>query len=196
MATYSTENKSAGLHKAKHMPLKNALLEYKDDKEKLLQLMSTISKAADKSNFVSELMESGELFSPLKLNKDEAYTILKEIPIYEEAGIMCRIPNWWRKKSNSLRLSVSIGEKEPSKVGMDALLSFEPEILFGEEKISKEELKKLLLESEGLALIKGKWVEIDKDKLSGIIEAYEKANSLSKNDGLTIAEAMRMELNA
>ncbi|WP_242859816.1 DEAD/DEAH box helicase [Clostridium drakei] len=196
LATYSTENKDAGLHKAKHMPLKNALLEYKDDEGKLLQLMSTISKASDKSNFISELMESGELFSPLKLKKDEAYTILKEIPIYEESGIMCRIPNWWRKKSNSLRLSVSIGEKEPSKVGMDALLSFEPEIFFGEEKISKEELKKLLLESEGLALIKGKWVEIDRNKLKEVMDAYEKANRLSKNDGLTIAEAMRMELNA
>ncbi|MBV7276554.1 DEAD/DEAH box helicase family protein [Clostridium sp. PL3] len=196
LATYSTENKSEGSHKAKHMPLKNALLEYKDDREKLLQLMSTISKAGDKSNFISDLMESGELFSPLKLSKEEAYTILKEIPIYEECGIMCRIPNWWRKKSNSLRLSVSIGEKEPSKVGMDALLSFRPEILFGEEKISKEELKKLLLESEGLSLIKGKWVEIDKDKLREVMDAYEKANSLSKNDGLTIAEAMRMELNA
>ncbi|MFL0195734.1 DEAD/DEAH box helicase [Clostridium sp. WILCCON 0269] len=196
LATYSTENKTAGLHKAKHMPLKNALLEYKEDKEKLLQLMSTISKAADKSNFISELMESGELFSPLKFSRKEAYTILKEIPIYEEAGIMCRIPNWWKKKSNSLRLSISIGEKEPSKVGMDALLAFEPEIFLGEEKISKEELQKLLLESEGLALIKGKWIEIDKNKLSEILEAYEKANSLSKNQGLTIAEAMRMELTA
>ncbi|QAT40648.1 DEAD/DEAH box helicase [Clostridium sp. JN-9] len=195
LATYSTENKDAGVHKAKHVPLKNALLEYKDDKEKLLQLMSTISKAADKSEFISQLMESGELFSPLKFTKKEAYTILKEIPIYEEAGIMCRIPNWWRKKSNSLRLSVHIGEKEPSKIGMDALLSFEPEILLGEEKISKEELKKLLLESEGLTLIKGKWVEIDKNKLSQVLEAYEKADSLSKEEGLTISEAMRMELN-
>ncbi|MHC1682960.1 MAG: DEAD/DEAH box helicase [Clostridiaceae bacterium] len=196
LATYSTENKDAGLHKAKHMPLKNALLEYKDDKEKLLQLMSTISKAADKSDFISELMESGELFSPLKFSPKEAYMILKEIPIYEESGIMCRVPNWWKKKSNSLRLSVSIGEKEPSKVGMDALLDFQPEILFGGEKFSKEELKKLLLESEGLALIKGKWIEIDKSKLSQVLEAYEKAASLSKKQGLTIADAMRMELNA
>lgn len=196
LATYSTENKEAGAHKAKHMPLKNALLEYKEDKEKLLQLMSTISKAADKSDFISNLMENGELFSPLKFTKDDAYNILKEIPLYEEAGIMCRIPNWWRKKSNSLKISVSIGEKEPSKVGMDALLSFEPEILFGDEKISKEELKKLLLESEGLALIKGKWIEIDKDKLSEVLKAYEKADSLAEADGLTIADAMRMELNA
>lgn len=39
-----------------------------------------------------------------------------------------------------------------------------------EEKISKEELKKLLSESEGLALIKGKWVEIDKNNLSEVLE--------------------------
>ena len=202
LATYSTENKNtnkeetSNLHKAKHMPLKNALLEYKADEEKLLQLMSTISKAADKSYFISELMESGELFSPLKLKKEEAYTILKEIPLYEESGIMCRIPNWWRKKSNSLRLSLSIGDKEPSKVGMEALLSFDPEMFLGEEKITPEELKKLLSESEGLAFIKGKWVEIDKDKLTKVLEAYEKANSLSKDEGLTLADAMRLELNA
>ncbi|MBP2031867.1 non-specific serine/threonine protein kinase [Clostridium algifaecis] len=195
LATYSTENREAGAHKAKHMPLKNALLEYKDDKEKLLQLMSTISKAAGESDFISELMESGELFSPLRFSKKEAYIILKEIPIYEKSGIMCRIPNWWKKKSNSLRLSVSIGDKQPSKVGMDELLSFNPEIFLGEERISKEELKKLLSESEGLALIKGKWIEIDKKKLSEVLEAYEKAETLSKNEGLTIAEAMRLELN-
>ncbi len=196
LATYSTDDKVKGMHKAKHMPLKNALLEYKDDKEKLLQLMATISKAADKSDFISELMESGELFSPLKFSRKEAYTVLKEIPIYEEAGIMCRIPNWWKKRSNALRLSVSIGEKEPSKVGMDALLNFNPEILLGEDKISKEDLKRLLSESEGLTLIKGKWVEIDKDKLEQVLEAYEKASSLAKKEGLTIAEAMRLELNA
>ncbi|MEG2017521.1 MAG: DEAD/DEAH box helicase, partial [Clostridium sp.] len=196
LATYSTENKAAGSHKAKHMPLKNALLEYKDNEEKLLQLMATISKAADKSNFISDIMESGELFSPLKFSQKEAYTILKEIPIYEESGIMCRIPNWWKKKSSSLRLSLSIGDKKPSKVGMEALLSFKPEIFLGEEKISKSELKKLLLESEGLTLIKGKWVEIDKSKLSQVLEAYDKANSLAKEEGLTLAEAMRMELTA
>lgn len=209
LATYSTEDKNiqegkkvksqekehATLRKAKHMPLKNALLEYKNNEQKLLQLMSTISKAAGKSEFISGLMESGELFSPLKLTKEEAYVILKEIPIYKESGIMCRIPNWWRRKGNSLRLSVNIGSEEPSKIGMDAILSFQPNLFLGEDKISKEELKKLIEESEGLELIKGKWVEIDKEKLKKVLEAYEKAENLSKAEGLTIAEAMRMELS-
>ncbi len=202
LATYSTEDKKinkdqkSSVHKAKHMPLKNALLEYKNNEEKLLQLMSTISKAADRSDFISELMGNGELFSPLKLTKEEAFIILKEIYIYEEAGIMCRIPNWWRKKSNSLKLSVTIGNKEVSKIGLDQLLSFEPELFLGDEKITRAELKKLLQESEGLAFIKGKWVEIDKEKLQKVLDAYQKAENLSKEDGLTMADAMRMELNA
>ena len=157
LATYSTDDKkinkdkTSSIHKAKHMPLKNALLEYKDDKEKLLQLMSTISKAADKSHFISELMENGELFSPLKLTKEEAYIILKEISIYEEAGIMCRIPNWWRRKSNSLKLSVTIGDKEPSKLGMDELLSFEPELFFGDEQNFTSRIKKASSRVRGIS---------------------------------------------
>ena len=192
MATYSTKIKSK---KAKHVPLKNALIEYKEDKEKLLELMSAISRCADRSEFISSIMETGELFSPLKLTKDEAYTVLKEIPIYEECSIMCRVPDWWKKKSNSLKLSISIGSKEPSKLGIDALISCNPELLLGDDKITKEEIEKLLRESEGLALIKGKWVEIDKEKLKMTLEAYEKAEIMAEQEGITIAEAMRMQLN-
>ncbi|MEL1133827.1 C-terminal helicase domain-containing protein [Desulfitobacterium sp. THU1] len=36
------------------------------------------------------MLESGELFAPLKLTSKEAYTFLKEIVIYEGAGILCR----------------------------------------------------------------------------------------------------------
>jgi non-specific serine/threonine protein kinase len=46
-------------------------------------LLSAISRAADKSEFISELIESGELFSPLRFKSDEAYTFLRETPIYE-----------------------------------------------------------------------------------------------------------------
>ena len=113
LATYSTGN--VGDKKASHTPRKNALIQYKDHNEELLKLLSTVSKAADKSEFISELVESGELFSPLKFTSDEAYIFLKEIPLYEECGILCRIPDWWRKKSNSFKLSVSVGDKAPSK---------------------------------------------------------------------------------
>lgn len=76
LATYSWKSPSARKScagKAEHVPLKNALLEYKDDQTRLLQLLSTVSQAADASPFISELVENGELFSPLRFAADEAY---------------------------------------------------------------------------------------------------------------------------
>ena len=194
LATYSTKPEDG--QKAVHTPLKNALREYQNQPEKLIQLLSTVSRVADVSGFISDLMESGELFSPLKLTARDATVFLTEIPLYEEAGIMCRIPNWWRKKSNQLKLNLTVGEKEPAKVGMDAILSFKANLLFGDAAISQEEVQGLLAETQGLALIKGKWVEINHDQLQAALDALSKAEALADQQELTLAQAMRLELGS
>ena len=194
LATYATKPEDG--QKALHTPLKNALREYQNQPEKLIQLLSTVSRAADLSGFISELMESGELFSPLRLTARDATVFLTEIPLYEEAGIMCRIPNWWRRKTNQLRLNLTVGEKEPAKVGMDAILSFKPSLFFGDAAISKEEIQGLLAETQGLALIKGKWVEIDHAQLQAALAALSKAEALADRQELTLAQAMRLELGS
>ena len=194
MATYST--KLVKSKKAIHTPLKNALQEYKQDEKKLLSLLSTVTKVAEHSNFVSDLMESGELFSPLKLTVQEAYIFLSEIPLYEEAGIMCRVPDWWRKKTNSVRLSVTVGNNEPSKVGLDAIMDFTPTLMIGEEKLSERELKQFLSMAEGLVQYKGKWIEINKEKLLQALEAFHKVKDRSNHGEITLREALRMELQS
>jgi len=193
MATYST--KPVKSKRAVHTPLKNALAEFEGDEKKLLSLISTVINAAEKSTFISELLESGELFSPLKFTVEEAYTFLKEIIIYEEAGIMCRVPDWWRKKSNSIQISVAVGEKEPSKVGLDAIMDFLPSLNIGNEEITEQELKEFLDMTEGLVQYKGKWVEINKKKLEAVLQAFDKAKNLTKDEALSLGDAMRLELN-
>ena len=192
MATYTT--KPVKSRRAVHTPLKNALAEFEGDEKMLLSLISTVIKAAEKSDFISGLLESGELFAPLKLTADEAYTFLKELPSYEEAGIMCRVPDWWRKKNNSVRLSVTVGQKEPSKLGLGALMDFMPELSIGDDIISEEELRAFLEMAEGLIQYKGKWVEVDKKKLETILAAFDKVKDLSE-DELSLGEAMRLELD-
>jgi non-specific serine/threonine protein kinase len=187
LSTYSTGSGE----KVSHLPLKNALTEYRGEQDKLIALLSTVSRTADKSAFVSELVESGELFSPLKFSADEAYTFLKEVPLYEDCGVVCRIPDWWKRKGG-VRVAVSVGDKVPSTVGMDALLSFNPEIYLGGEPMSKEEIEALLNRTEGLSLIKGKWVEVDREKLKAALKAFDKAANMRN---LTFAEAMRMQLD-
>jgi SNF2 family DNA or RNA helicase len=194
LATYSVNALKEGT--SKHLPLKNALIEYGENSKTLLELLSTVNKASEKSTFISELVDSGEIFHPIGLSTREAYTFLKEIPVYEESGILCRMPNWWKNKSDSLKLAVSVGNKNPSRVNLEALVDFDAELLLGGEAIDVVQLKKLLSEAEGLAFIKGKWVEVNHEKLKVLLKAYEQAQKMVNKNELSIVEALRFKLNA
>ena len=193
LATYSTALNADG--ESKHLPLKYALEEYKNETEKLLELLVNVSDAAKKSSLINDLLESGELFSPLSWSAREAYTFLQEIPLYEECGILCRIPNWWKSQTARIGVNLKIGEKTPSMVGMAALLDFRPRLMIGDVEITEKEASRLLKESEGLAFIKNKWVAVDPDKLRQTIAAYEKARELGEDEGLSFLDAMRLSMD-
>jgi len=194
LATYSSNVSNDG--KSKHLPLKNAIAEYGENSKKLLELLSTVNKASETSAFISELVESGEIFHPLSLTAEEAYTFLKEIPVYEEAGILCRMPKWWRNKATSLKMSVSVGGKTPSRLNFEALVDFKAELFLGGESMSVSEVKLLLSEAEGLVLIKGKWVEVNRQRLMETLKTYEQAQKLMDNSDLSMIEAMRFQWDA
>ena len=194
LATYST--RMGGQGQSKHLPLKYALQEYQDDNNKLLELLTTVYEAAKESTLITELLESNDLFSPLAWTSHDAHTFLQEVPLYEEAGILCRIPDWWKVKGTSLTLKISLGEQRPTMVGMAALLDFSPRLMLGEDELSIDEVKRLLDEVEGLAFIKNKWVAVDREKLEQTLSAYEDAQKLAAQEGLTLAEAMRLQLQS
>ncbi|MFH1488714.1 MAG: DEAD/DEAH box helicase [Pseudomonadota bacterium] len=192
MATYTTGLNRQG--KSKHLPLKHALQEYGNDDEKLLELLTTVHIAEKRSPLIGELLETGELFHPLAWTPGEAFTFLKEIPVYEEAGILCRIPNWWKGNRAGVRLNFSLGDKKPSLAGMDAILSFDVRLFLGDARISEAEARRLLAESDGLAFLKNRWVAVDREKLAQTLDAYEKAKGLMEEEGLSLRDAMRMQL--
>ena len=142
LATYSTRMDSDDA--SRHLPLKYALQEYGNDRDKLLELLSTVYRAARDSEMLSQLLENGEIFHPLGWGPKETFTFLKEVPLYEQSGILCRIPNWWNAKSAGARLGVSIGSDQPPFVGMDAVLSCVPGLSINGIPITAEEARNLL----------------------------------------------------
>jgi len=192
LATYSTRLNRRG--KSQHLPLKHALIEYEDRSGKLLDLLSTVYTAAKQSRLISELIETGELFHPIAWSAKEAFAFLKEIPVYEKSGILCRIPNWWRQGASGVSLNIEIGDKKPSFVGEEALLDFDARLLLGDVRLTLEEAEKLLQESDGLAFIKNRWVAVDEEKLRQTLSAYEKAKEMMDEKGLSINDAIRMHL--
>ena len=66
------------------------------------------------------------------------------------------------------------------------------EVTLDGEKLSAAEIKRLLAHSDGLALIRGKWVEVDHERLSRTLEQFEAIERRAATDGLSFGEAMRM----
>ena len=186
LATYATKDKRGKIH---HMPLKYALNEFKGEHQKLLNLLSCLNKAAEVSPLMNELVKSGEMLHPLHMKAQEAYEILRSVPNLEENGILCRIPNWWkRRNASSVKLSVKFGEKNQSLVGFDSLISTQPELTIDGIKLTDKEIKQILQETAGLAFIKGKWIEIDKQHLQELLDKMDEYNG-----DISFLDALKLE---
>jgi hypothetical protein len=75
---------------------------------------------------------------------------------------------------------------------MDALLDFRMEVSLDGEALSAAEIKKLLASSEGLALIRGRWIEVQPDKLRRMLDEFKELQRLASADGVSFGEAMRL----
>jgi len=181
--------------KPQHMPLGRALKDYAGAKNrrKLIALLSPLSRAAEQSSFVRKLVDLGDIYHPLLWTPKEAHRFLCEVSLYEQAGLVVRMPDWWRVKNRPRpKVSVSVGGKAPSKLGMEALLDFDVKLTIDGKALSRKEIKELLASTEGLVLIKGKWVEVDRDKLSVVLDQWHDVQEQAQAGGVSFGEAMRM----
>lgn len=178
----------------KELPIQEAFFENSDHPLKLKELMLPLEEAASNSGFISELMSSGKIYEPLEMTADDAYRFLKEIPVYEKAGIICRIPKWWKEKTPPSRLSVTIDHEKGAKLDLHSILSFNAKIMLGDQTITEEQLKELINDAQGLKLMKGKWIEINHNELKETLAAFSQAKKLVNQD-IGIIEALKMQLN-
>ena len=193
IATYV--HKVSSQAKLQYLPLGRALEDYAGAKnrQKLLALLSPLSRAAERSKFVRELVNSGDIYHPMSWTPKEAHRFLCEVALYEQAGLVVRMPDWWNKKSRPRpKVSVSVGGKAPSTLGMDALLDFDVKLTLDGKSLSPKEMDALLASTEGLVLIKGKWVEVDKDKLAEVLAQWRDVQKQARAGGVSFGEAMRM----
>lgn len=186
IATYSTRLKG---NKISHKPLMYAMTEYRNDREKLLVLLSCLNKASEISALIERFTVSGELFHPLGLTASEAYDFLKDVPKIESVGIICRVPNWWKKHSSSIFMNVNIGQDKVPMLGLDSLVAMVPELTVDGTPLDKEEIEMLMGTTEGLAYLKGRWIEVDHARLAELLAAME-----SVGGQITIRDALRMQL--
>jgi non-specific serine/threonine protein kinase len=87
---------------------------------------------------------------------------------------------------------VTIGAQKPSKLGVDAMLDFDIAMVLGDEPLTAAELEALLAGEDGLVLLKGQWVEVDRDKLREAIAHWEALRRQANGGEISFIEGMRL----
>ncbi len=193
IATYARQVRGRG--QIQYVPLSHALQEYAGahNRPKLLALLMPLQRAAESSALIRDLVDSGDIYHPLAWTADEAHAFLVEADRYEQAGLVVRLPDWWdARRRPRPSVSVTVGTAAPSVLGLDALLDFAVELTLDGETLSVDEIETLLQANAGLVLLKGRWVEVDPDKLGQVLDQWHDVQAQAAASGVSLAEAMRL----
>ncbi len=177
-----------------HLPLAEALKTYAGAKEqaKLAALLEPVRRAAEHSPLVRELLGTKALFAPQAWSIRQAHRFLTESPRLEESGVVVRLPDWWSPRQPPRpQVQVRIGARRASALGLDQLLDFQAELAIDGEPLNDDERRQLLESTEGLVLLRGKWVEVNQEQLQ---EALKHWKELEKEhaDGISFIDGMRL----
>ena len=193
MATYTTRLSAQA--KAQHLPLGQALREYAGaaNRDQLLSLLVPVQRAAETCAWLKPMIDAGEIFHPLRWTPAEASRLLASTPDLESAGVIVRMPATWRaSRPPRPKVTGTVGTRAPSAVGLEGLLDFRMNVTLDGETLSEREIATLLAGTESLVLLRGQWVEVDRERLERAMRQFHEAETLAARDGLTFAEAMRM----
>ena len=193
LATYTTGLSAKA--KAQHVPLGQALSEYSGamNRDKLLSLLVPVQRAAETCGWLKAMVDAREIFHPLRWGVGEASRFLASAPELESAGVIVRMPVTWRANRPARpRVTATIGSGAPTVTGLDGLLDFQVDVTLEGEPLTEEEIAALLTGTEALVLLRGQWVEVDRERLDLAMRQFKEAETLAAESGLTFAEAMRM----
>jgi non-specific serine/threonine protein kinase len=177
-----------------HVPLGRALQSYSDaqDRAGMLKLLLPVHKAAEQSPWLKALVDAGKVFHPQAWAPPEAYEFLRNVPVFEASGLIVRIPDWWKPRHPPRpQVRVNLG-RQASGLGLDTMLDFNVELTLDGEPLSEEEWEQLAAAGDGLVRLKGRWVEVDREKLDAVLAHWKKVQRSADSDGMSWTDGMRL----
>jgi non-specific serine/threonine protein kinase len=193
LATYTATLSTQA--KPQHLPLGRALSEYAGaaNRPRLLSLLVPVQRAAEQCAWVKAMVDAGDIYEPLRWTAGEAFQLLTDLPRLEAAGVIVRVPSTWRaNRPPRPKVSAVVGSGAPAGVGTGALLDFAMEVTLDGERLTRREIDDLLAASDGLHLVRGRWVEVDRSRLRRMLDEFRAVEHAAATHGLDFAAAMRL----
>ena len=191
LATYTDTLSAAG--KPQHIPLARALQTYAaaQDQHTLNAILSPVRAAADTIPWVRDLLESRRVFSALSWLPAEAYRFIRDLPLLESAGLVLKVPDWW-KGGRPSRPAVQVKlDADKSILGVGAMLQFHISTTLDGTPLTAEDWDRIKNSPTGLVNLRGQWVEIDQSQLGQVMDHWDKVAAAHAHGGLTFHEGMR-----
>jgi non-specific serine/threonine protein kinase len=193
LATFANGLTAQG--KVRHEPLGRALQQYagEQNRQAMLNLLLPVSRAAESSDPVRRLVESGQVYHPVAWSAREAYEFLQAIPVLESSGVVVRVPDWWNARRPARpRVNVTVNAKNAAGIDVHSLLHFSVGVSLDGETLGPDEIARLLESAGGLVPLRGKWVEVDPEKLRQALEHWKTVEQDVRQDGISFYEGMRL----
>jgi superfamily II DNA or RNA helicase len=192
MATYAPRL-VAGDH-VEYQPLGRALEDQaeSEDRRQLSRLLSPIREASKSCPWVKDLVDSGEVFHPQRWTPREAYRLLKDVPVLESSGLLVRVPDWWSQRPARVRVTATVGGARAVSLDARALLEFRVDLAVEGEPLTAAEKEELLTGVEGLRFLKGRWVEVNPERLTEALAQWKQVQREAGPDGISFFEGMRL----
>ncbi|MFF4890565.1 SNF2-related protein [Micromonospora chersina] len=133
----------------------------------------------------------------MDLDADGAHRFLRVgAPVLHAAGFGVLLPSWWRRSSSRLGARLRARSRTaPGTVavaagglGLDALVDYRWEVALGDQPLTAEELASLADLKSPLVRLRGRWVELDPQRLEAGLRL------LRSSGELTVADLLRMGL--
>ncbi|MBE0564701.1 MAG: DEAD/DEAH box helicase, partial [Krumholzibacteria bacterium] len=190
LATYTTGLGAAG--RDRHVPLRQALESYaaQDDRGALVKLLTPVRAAAELLPWVRELVDSGGIYRPAAWTADQAHRLLGSLPELEQAGLIVRIPDWWHERPRAA-VRVTVDRAGRGLLTAESLMELKVDVVLGGERLDAAELAALRRAGDGLVLLKGRWVEVDQQRLQEALAHWEGIGEAAGGE-LSFQEAMRL----
>ncbi|RRO19191.1 DEAD/DEAH box helicase [Saccharopolyspora rhizosphaerae] len=116
----------------------------------------------------------------LVLDTEGAYAFLSRAAQLDQAGFAVLLPSWWGRSQRQLGLKLnatSTGSAgavtKDSGIDKDALVDYRWELALGNEALTREELAELAAAKVPLVRMRGRWVQVDRERLAAGLAMLE-----------------------
>jgi len=193
LATFTEKLNAAG--QLQHLPLARALQMYAGQKDQaaMQALLAPVRAAAERSALLREWLETRRLFQPLALDPQEAYRWLRDTQVFQDSGIIVKLPDWWREgKGTRPTIQVTLDAPKGDTLHAGAMLSFRVDTALQGTPLTEAEWEKLLSVETGLVSLRGQWVEVQGAKLQQVLDRWSRVQNAVGEGLIGFLDGMRL----